>query len=125
MRNALGRAVLTGVVIIVSHCWVIGAANASESSILEPATGALLGQYYGAGSLAETTAKLGRTPAVHLTYYAWNDDWTGAVTQADLAAGRIPLVNWEPHKIDFTKIADGSLDATIMARAKESKALGK
>ena len=50
---------------------------------------------------------------------------TGTVTKADLAAGRIPLVNWEPHKIDFTKIVDGSLDATIVARANGSKALGK
>jgi hypothetical protein len=60
-----------------------------------------------------------------LTYYAWDADWTGTVTKADLAAGRIPLVNWEPHHIDFAKIVDGSLDATIMARAKGSKALGK
>ena len=104
---------------------VLGAANASGSSILEPAAGALLGQYYGAGNMAQNTAKLGRTPPVHLTYYAWTDDWTGTVTKADLAAGRIPLVNWEPHKIDFNKIVDGSLDATIVARAKGSKALGK
>lgn len=81
--------------------------------------------YYGAGSITQTTAKLGRTPPVHLTYYGWNADWTGTVTKADLAAGRIPLVNWEPHNIDFNKIVDGSLDATIKARAKGSKALGK
>ncbi len=85
----------------------------------------MLGQFYGAGTLAQTTAKLGRTPPVHLTYYAWAADWTGAVTKADLAAGRIPLVNWEPHKIDFNKIVNGSLDATIVARANGSKALGK
>jgi hypothetical protein len=57
--------------------------------------------------------------------YAWAADWTGSVTKADLAEGRIPLVNWEPHHIDFAKIIDGSLDATIMARANSSKALGK
>ena len=105
-----------------------GAAQTSESSgssILEPASGALLGIYYGAGSIAQTAAKLGRTPPIHLTYYRWDADWTGAVTQADLAAGRIPLVNWEPHNLDFAKIIDGSLDATIVARAKGSKALGK
>src|SRR6185437_14786569 len=62
---------------------------------------------------------------IHLTYYRWESDWTGTVTQADFAAGRIPLVNWEPHNIDFTKIVDGSLDDTIIARAKGSKALGK
>ena len=96
-----------------------------RSSILEPASGALLGQFYGAGSIDQTTRKLGRTPVIHLTYYAWDADWTGSVTQADLAAGRIPLISWEPHHIDFARIADGSLDATIIARAKGSTALGK
>ena len=125
MRKFLGRAALAGLVIFVSSVLLSRPANAGESSILEPASGALLGQFYGAGNLAQTTAKLGRTPRVHLTYYAWTDDWTGSVTRADLAAGRIPLVNWEPHSIDFKKIIDGSLDATIVARANGSKALGK
>src|SRR5579862_6709740 len=125
MRNILGRAALAAVLILASNGWLLGEAAAKGSSILEPATGALLGLYYGAGSVAQTTAKLGRTPPVHLTYYAWADDWTGAVTKADLAAGRIPLVNWEPHKVDFMKIVNGSLDATIIARANGSKALGK
>jgi hypothetical protein len=102
-----------------------GKSGLSGSSILEPASGALLGLYYGAGSVPQTAAKLGRTPPIHLTYYAWDADWTGAVTKADLAAGRIPLVNWEPHHIDFAKIIDGSLDSTITARANGSKALGK
>jgi hypothetical protein len=68
MRNILGRAALASVVILASNGWLPGAANGSGSSILEPAAGALLGAYYGAGNLAQTTAKLGRTPAVHLTY---------------------------------------------------------
>jgi hypothetical protein len=63
----------------------------------------------------QTSAKLGRPPRIHLTYYSWADDWTGITTKADLAAGRIPLVNWEPAKTNFAKIADGSLDATILA----------
>ena len=125
MKKILGRVALASVVFLASSGWLLGATGASGSSILEPATGALLGMYYGAGTIAQTTAKLGRTPPVHLTYYGWNADWTGTVTKADLAAGRIPLVNWEPHNIDFHKIVDGSLDATIKARAKGSKALGK
>src|SRR5215467_9166670 len=125
MRTIFGRAALAIVEILACSGWLLGATNASGSSILEPAAGALFGQYYGAGNLAQTTAKLGRTPPVHLTYYAWTDDWAGTVTQGDLTAGRIPLVNWEPHKIDFNKIVDGSLDATIVARARGSKALGK
>jgi hypothetical protein len=125
MRKASGKAALACIVIVVSSAWLFGAADPAGSSILEPSTGALLGLFYGAGNLAQTTAKLGRTPPVHLTYYGWNDDWTGAVTKADLSAGRIPLVNWEPHNIDFGRIIDGSLDATIVARANGSKALGK
>jgi len=93
MRNILASAALAGVLILASNGWLLGAANASAPSILEPPAGALLGLYYGAGSLAQTAAKLGRTPPVHLTYYAWTDDWTGAVTKADLSVGRIPLVN--------------------------------
>ncbi len=127
MRKMLRRVILLGAVIFVYGGLLPNSVNGgpSESSILEPASGALLGLYYGAGSVAQTAVKLGRTPAVHLTYYAWAADWTGSVTKADLAEGRIPLVNWEPHHIDFAKIIDGSLDATIMARANGSKTLGK
>jgi Glycosyl hydrolase family 26 len=127
MREMLGRAFLAGVVILALSGLFTNVANeeSSGSSILEPASGVLLGQFYGAGSIDQSRLKLGRTPVIHLTYYGWDTDWTGSVTQADLAAGRIPLVNWEPHNIDFAKIIDGSLDATIIARAKGSKALGK
>src|SRR5258707_2006566 len=41
----------------------------SASEILVPAQGALLGHYYGAGTLAETDARIGRKPALHLVYY--------------------------------------------------------
>jgi hypothetical protein len=44
MRNVLVRAALAGVVIFASTGWLLGAANAGGSSILEPAAGALLGQ---------------------------------------------------------------------------------
>jgi Glycosyl hydrolase family 26 len=128
MRKMLHRATQVAAVILLFSSLLTSLANSGPgptSSILEPASGALLGHFYGAGSIEQVTAKLGRTPRVHLTYYKWTDDWTGSVTQADLSAGRIPLVNWEPHKIDFARIADGSLDATIIARANGSKALGK
>ena len=113
------------VILSLSGVLTNAASKEHQSAILEPATGALLGQYYGAGSIEQTARKLGRTLVIHLTYSNWETDWTGSVTQADLAAGRIPLISWEPHKIDFAKIIDGSLDATINARAKASKALGK
>jgi glycosyl hydrolase family 26 len=96
------------------------------ADILVPAQGALLGHFYGAGSIASTDARIGRKPAVHLTYYDWRDNWTSAqVTRSDLADGRIPLVNWEPNDIDFDDIISGKLDATIRARADGAKALGQ
>lgn len=93
------------------------------SDILEPASGALLGQYYGDGSIAATTTKLGRTLKVDLVYWAWDDDWMSGATKSDFAAGRIPLVNWEPDGIDFNDIVSGALDDTINARAAGAKAV--
>ena len=103
MRRTINKAALLGTAIFVSSGWLICLANAAESPILEPASGAWLGLYYGAESVDQTSAKLGRSPRIHLTYYSWADDWTGNTTKADLAAGRIPLVNWEPAKIDFAQ----------------------
>jgi hypothetical protein len=110
MRKMLRRVTLTSVVILVYSGMLPNPVNGgpSESSILEPPSGALFGLYYGAGSLAQTTVKLGRTPAVHLTYYAWAADWTGSVTKADLAEGRIPLVNWEPTTSTSPRLSTGA-----------------
>ena len=95
------------------------------ANILEPAQGALLGHFYGAGTIAATDARIGRMPAIHLNYYDWTDNWTSAKdTRDDIAAGRIPLVNWEPDGIDFNDIISGKLDSTINARADGAKALG-
>lgn len=100
--------------------------DAGKSDILVPAQGALLGHFYGAGTLAATDARIGRKPAVHLTYYGWNEDWTHHdVPEQDFADGRIPLVNWEPEGIDFDEIISGAHDDVIHARAKGSKALAK
>jgi len=90
-----------------------------------PAEGVLLGHYYGAGSIAETDARIGRKPAVHLSYYGWSDDWAAApATRGDLADGRIPLVNWEPAGVSFDDIVNGTLDQTVEARAEGAKSLG-
>ena len=102
-----------------------GGKGPGGSEILVPASGALLGQYYGDGNITATKAKLGRTLAIHLNYWGWDDDWTSGETADDLAAGRIPLVSWEPADIDFKNIISGSLDATIKARAAGAKALKK
>ena len=98
----------------------------TPSEILVPAQGALLGMFYGADSVAQTADKLGRTPPVHLTYYAWDDDWAGSsITRADLDAGRIPLVNWEPYDPSLADIIAGDYDELIHARAAGAKALGE
>ncbi|MFH8533767.1 glycoside hydrolase family 26 protein [Streptomyces tendae] len=93
---------------------------------LVPAHGALLGHYYGAGTMAETDARIGRTPAVHLTYHDWTADWAHSpATRADFTDGRIPLINWEPFGIDFDDIIGGELDTDIRRQADGAKALGK
>jgi beta-mannanase len=102
------------------------AGPADASDILVPAQGALLGHYYGAGSIADTDARIGRKPAIHLTYYSWDDDWAASsATTNDFADGRIPLVNWEPFDVNFDDIISGKLDATISARADEVAAFGQ
>jgi beta-mannanase len=81
--------------------------------------------YFGAGTIAATEATLGRKVAIHLTYYAWNDDWTRGNTASDLAANRIPLVNWEPQTPNLDDIVAGTYDAMLHSRAVSAKALVK
>jgi hypothetical protein len=92
---------------------------------LVPPAGALLGVFFGAESVAITETMLTRKVAVRLTYYAWEDDWTRGNTSTDLAAGRIPLVNWEPHTPTLDDIINGVHDAMLHMRASSAKALGK
>ncbi|ALN71874.1 glycoside hydrolase family 26 protein [Aureimonas sp. AU20] len=92
---------------------------------LVPAKGALLGHYYGAGTIAQTDKRIGRRPQIHLTYFSWEDAWaTAPSTRQDLKEGRIPLINWEPFDVEFKDIADGMYDDMVAKRADEAKALG-
>ena len=97
------------------------------NDILVPEHGALLGHFYGRGTVAATDARIGRKPAVHLRYFGWNEDWTTDVS-SDFTEGRIPLVNWEPDtgngQVDFDAIVSGDFDALIDARAHGSRDLG-
>jgi hypothetical protein len=103
-----------------------GAGGGGDSTILEPASGALIGLYYGDESVAATTQKLGRSLPLHLTYYAWSDDWTKANTASDIKAGRVPFVNWELYEGgDLDQIIAGDFDAMLEQRATAAKALGK
>ena len=103
----------------------VAGASGNQSPILEPATGALLGLYYGDANISATAQKLGRTPPLHLTYYAWKDDWTRANTTDDLRNGRIPFVNWELFGAKLDDIIAGKDDAMIQQRAASAKALGQ
>ena len=135
-RFAIGAAVLLAAAAIPAIGWVTSADAAPTATttttpttvndILVPDQGALLGHYYGAGTIADTDARIGRKPAVHLTYYNWADDWINSpATGSDFADGRIPLINWEPFNVDFDAIISGSLDATIQARADGAAQTGK
>jgi hypothetical protein len=99
--------------------------GATNSAILEPATGALLGIFYGDASISATAAKLGRTPPLHLTYYAFSDDWTTGNTADDIRAGRIPFVNWELFGATLDDIAGGTYDTLLNQRAAAAKKLGQ
>jgi len=103
-----------------------GATGTSRgASILEPATGALLGLYYGDASISATATKLGRTVPLHLTYYAFSDDWTTDNTAEDLRTGRIPFVNWELFGATLDDIAKRTYDTLLNQRAAAAKKLGK
>ena len=86
--------------------------------------GALLGLYYGDESIEATSQKLQRTVPLHLTYYDFDHDWTGSVTQNDIQAGRIPLVNWEIFSATLDDIIGGAYDTLLAKRARDAKALG-
>ena len=109
-----------------------GSAGSSQSSggsggrdLLVPANGALLGLYYGDASITATATKLGRALPLHLTYYAWEDDFTRAETAKDLSAGRVPFVNWELFGGELDDIIAGKYDTMLAQRARDTKALGK
>lgn len=94
------------------------------SEILVPDSGVLLGLYYGDESIARTGEKIGRVPPLHLTYYAFEDDWTYGPTLDDLRDGRIPFVNWELYGTDLSDIIAGDYDAMLAERAAAVAELG-
>jgi beta-mannanase len=63
---------------------------------------------------------------LHLTYYAWSDDWTEAATPEDLSAGRTPFICWELYDGgDLDQIVAGEFDDMLAERANEAQALGQ
>ena len=127
----MGMLLAAATAVTVTHTNAFAAtsapAKAARSVPLVPAQGALLGHYYGNGTIAQTDKRIGRKPAVHLTYYDFKgDDWIkSAVNTSDFADGRIPLVNVEPNNINFNDISNGRYDKLLKKRADDAKALGK
>lgn len=94
-----------------------------------PATGALLGLFYGgtAGSattIAATQTLAGRVIDVHLQFVGWTNNWTTQVTN-DGAAGRIAMVKWQPTNIPLDDIIAGVHDAMIITRATSVASFGR
>jgi hypothetical protein len=88
---------------------------------LVPASGALLGMFYGgaAGSattIAATEALAGRTIDIHLQFVGWTNNWTTQVT-TDGNGGRIAMVKWQPTNVPLDDIIGGVHDAMITTRA--------
>jgi hypothetical protein len=130
--NVFARTLAAGLVLTAATAVTLTQTDAFASSHatgvpLVPAQGALLGHYYGNGTIAQTDQRIGRKPAVHLTYYDFqSDDWIkSSVNRSDFADGRIPLVNVEPNDINFTDIVSGKYDTMLKKRADDAKALGK
>ncbi|WP_226357725.1 glycoside hydrolase family 26 protein [Pseudonocardia sp. ICBG601] len=119
---ATAAVALLGAVLV--GCTAAAPEPADDAVPLVPGHGIHLGLYYGSGSIADTTAAIGRTPRIHLTYVDWPSEWaTSPVVAEDLAAGRIPLVNWEPFDVAFPDIVAGRYDAMLRTRAQQAAAL--
>jgi beta-mannanase len=72
--------------------------------------------------LRAVETQVGRQFPIHLGYFDWSLDFT-SFARTDLAAGRIPYVTIEPFNMSLDKIASGSEDAVIRARATSVKGL--
>jgi putative cell wall-binding protein len=114
-----------------------GASMSSGGAVAAPAAGALVGASAsprnGESQLAaieRTEAQIGRRLDIDHQFYRWDHTFPTAVQQADAAAGRIPFLNWRPHRTDgsivtWSAIAGGTEDGVIRARADAMKAFGR
>ncbi len=68
-----------------------------------------------AESLALRERQLGRTIAIHHTFYDWTDTFPDASQVADRTGGRTSLITW--WGLHYADVNDGSQDALIRTRA--------
>jgi putative cell wall-binding protein len=114
-----------------------GPSMSTGGAVVAPAAGALVGASATTragetqlGAIERTEKQIGRRLDIDYQFYRWDHTFPTAVQQADAAAGRIPFMNWRPHRTDGTiitwaSIASGAQDAVIQARADAMKAFGR
>jgi hypothetical protein len=107
-----------------------GAAASSLPAVLTPSSGAYLGarvEQRGSESLLQAIQRvegqIGRRFAIDHFYYQWTSSFPNSSVAASVAQGRIPLINWKSGS-SWSAIANGSQDATIIARADAIKSFG-
>jgi Glycosyl hydrolase family 26 len=129
-----GAALVVGALAAPAGAWrrVDGMKVRRSVAALVPGDGALLGAWtkprtgwaaddYKA-AWHDLERDLGRTLDIQQHYYTFAEPFPSWREPYDLAHGRIPLVSW--RGIRSTRIANGSVDATIRARARGVAALG-
>src|SRR5687768_12846867 len=107
-----------------------GAAGGPSPAPLAPADGALFGASVASGPkeapyqpLADLETKLGRRVAVDRYERPFGTAFPDGREQADIAAGRIPMIAWGP--VATGEVNRGSWDAQIRLRARGVRALGQ
>jgi endoglucanase len=61
--------------------------------------------------------RLGRRLTIDHHFYSWHDTFPGRLERWDRAAGRTPLITWEPFGVTLNDVAVGREDDLIRARA--------
>ena len=107
-----------------------GAAGGPSPAPLAPADGALFGASVASGPreapyqpLADLETKLGRRVAVDRYERPFGTAFPDGREQADIAAGRIPMIAWGP--VATGEVNRGSWDAQIRLRARGVRGLGQ
>jgi hypothetical protein len=126
----LAPAVLVTVAVliyVVARAWNSGAEQPVPArstiyfGIYSP--GAIPG-HYDTRRVQALEAAIGRHFAIDQHYYEWTDPFPTQLEQADLTAGRIPLITWKPTGVSLQAVAGGRDDALLRARGRALAAYG-
>ncbi len=137
MPAVIRRTVATSVVMLLMGLFGVERATAAvvrPSGPLVPTDGLLLGAYVDPDGqwtnnetaleeAADYEALVNHKLDINQHYYSWTNTFPSGLEQADLAAGRTPLVSWGGTDLD--QILSGAHDDQIRARADGMAALGE